>query len=340
MSAPTTQRDARPARTPDRRRRREVVVGLVGVAVLAVIALVCGLLYVMPPGEREYTADFASSGQLRPGDEVRVAGIRVGEVRDARVVGDHVEIRFGMDDSVRLGDRTGADIRLTTAIGGHYLAITPQGSQALRGHIPRSATSTPYELTDVIADSGAVVEKVDAVTTRQTFAQVSQALAGRSDAAREIIGQIAAVTTTLGDRDDDLDRAIAITEEYIGALNNGRAQLVNVLRLVGLIGYRFYQFRFDALETIRGVDALFAFLEPPVSALSGTIDPEVDKVKKIVLSLRDRLAGSNPIINRLSELANEIGGILSTDGSTVDVDLAKTTVDAPALCIPVPGRGC
>lgn len=322
------------------RRRREVLYGLGGVAVIVVIALVCGLLHLMPMGEDEYTAEFASSGQLRSGDEVRVAGIRVGEVRDVAVVGDHVEIRFGLDDSVRLGDRTGADIRLTTAIGGHYLAVSPQGSEPLRGHIPRTQTSTPYELTDVIRDSGSVVDKVDAVTTRQTFAQVSQALAGRSDAAREIISQIETVTTTLGDRDDDLDRAIAITEEYVGALNDGRAQLVNLLRLVGLIGYRFYQFRFDALETIRGVDALFAFLEPPVGALSGTIDPEVDKIKAIVLAVRDKLGQANPIVDRLTQLANEIGGILSTDGSTVDVDLSTTRVDAPALCIPTPDKAC
>ncbi|MGZ8179015.1 MlaD family protein [Williamsia sp. SKLECPSW1] len=327
-------------RSQDRRRRREVVYGLAGVAVIAVVGLVCGLLYVMPMGEKEYTADFTSSGQIRPGDEVRVAGIRVGEVRDVSVVGDHVEIRFGMRDSVRPGDQTSADIRLTTAIGGHYLAVTPQGSGPLRGDIPRTRTSTPYELTDVIHDSADVVDKVDAVTTRQTFAQVTQALAGRDDAAREIIAQVQRVTSTLSDNGDDLDRAISITEEYLGALNNGRVKLVNLLRLVGLIGYRYYQFRFDALDTVRGIDALFAFLEPPVSAVRGTIDPEVDKLKEIVLSVRDKIGRTNPIIEQLTTIANQIGGILGTDGSTVDVDLSAKTVDAPALCIPTADRGC
>ncbi|KQR97545.1 hypothetical protein ASG12_16710 [Williamsia sp. Leaf354] len=320
-------------------RRRQVLFGLGGVVVIVIVAVVAGLLYVVPFGSSDVTADFASSGQIRSGDEVRVAGIPVGEVRTVKVVGDHVEISFDVDDSVNLRDESTADIRLSTAIGGHYLAVTPKGTSPLRGHIPRERTSTPYELTDVIRDSGDVVDKLDAQTARETFSQVNLALRGRSDAVRDIVSQVAQVTTTLGDRDQDLDRAIAVTEEYLGALNNGRAKLVNLLRLVGIIGYRFYQFREQGLQTVRGVDALFAFLQPPVEALSGTIDPQIDKIKAIVDRVRTTLTGSGPILDRLTAIANQLGSALGVSG-TPTVDLSKTVADAPALCIPMPDRRC
>ncbi len=321
-------------------RRRQVLFGLGGVVVIVVVAVVAGLLYIVPFGSTDVTAEFTSSGQIRSGDEVRVAGIPVGSVQSVEVVGDHVEISFDVDDSVNLRDQTSADIRLSTAIGGHYLAVTPQGTRPLDGPIPRDRTSTPYELTDVITDSGDVVDKVDAQTARETFAQVNLALRGRSDSVRDIISQVAQVTTTLGDRDDDLDRAIAVTEEYIGALNDGRAKLLNLLRLVGVIGYRFYEFREQGLDTVRGVDALFAFLQPPVEALSGTIDPEIDKVKAIVDRLRTTLTGSGPVLDKLTQIANQLGSALGVSGSTPTLDLSKTVVDAPALCIPTPDRRC
>ncbi|GGF34405.1 putative Mce family protein [Williamsia phyllosphaerae] len=321
-------------------RRRQVLFGLGGVVVIVVVAVVAGLLYVVPFGSTDVTAEFTSSGQIRSGDEVRVAGIPVGSVQSVEVVGDHVEITFDVDDSVNLRDQTSADIRLSTAIGGHYLAVTPQGTEPLDGPIPRDRTSTPYELTDVITDSGAVVDKVDAQTARETFAQVNLALRGRSDSVRDIISQVAQVTTTLGDRDDDLDRAIAVTEEYIGALNDGRAKLLNLLRLVGVIGYRFYEFREQGLDTVRGVDALFAFLQPPVEALSGTIDPQIDKVKAIVDRVRTTLTGSGPVLDKLTQIANQLGSALGVSGSAPTLDLSKTVVDAPALCIPTPDRRC
>ncbi|GAA1456273.1 MlaD family protein [Williamsia maris] len=321
-------------------RRRQVLFGLGGVVVIVVVAVVAGLLYVVPFGSTDVTAEFTSSGQIRSGDEVRVAGIAVGSVQSVEVVGDHVEITFDVDDSVNLRDQTSADIRLSTAIGGHYLAVTPQGTRALDGPIPRDRTSTPYELTDVITDSGDVVDKVDAQTARETFAQVNLALRGRSDSVRDIISQVAQVTTTLGDRDDDLDRAIAVTEEYVGALNDGRAKLLNLLRLVGVIGYRFYEFREQGLDTVRGVDALFAFLQPPVEALSGTIDPQIDKVQAIVDRLRTTLTGSGPVLDKLTQIANQLGSALGVSGSTPTLDLSKTVVDAPALCIPTPDRRC
>ncbi len=321
-------------------RRRQVLFGLGGVVVIVIVAIVAGLLYVVPFGSSDVTAEFTSSGQIRAGDEVRVAGIPVGKVQSVEVVGDHVEIDFDVDDSVNLRDQTSADIRLSTAIGGHYLAVTPQGTRPLDGHIPRDRTSTPYELTDVITDSGDVVDKVDAESARQTFAQVNLALRGRSDSVRDIISQVAQVTTTLGDRDDDLDRAIAVTEEYIGALNNGRAKLLNLLRLVGVVGYRFHGFREQGLETVRGVDALFAFLQPPVEALSGTIDPQIDKITAIVDRLKTTLTGSGPVLDKLTQIANQLGSALGVSGAAPTLDLSTTIVDAPALCIPTPDRRC
>ncbi len=322
-------------------RRKQLLYGLGGVVVIAIVAAVSVIVYVTPFGTDDHRAEFATSGQLRPGDEVRVAGIKVGDVDSVAVVGDHVEVKFTADSSVTMGAQTTADIRLSTAIGGHYLAITPKGSTRLGDNpIPREQTTTPYELTDVLTDSGQVVDKVDGTTARQTFAQVTQALRGRSDAAREIISDIEAVTTTLGDRDDDLDRAVQISEEYIGALNTGRAKLVGLLRLVGVLGYKVFAFRAEGVETVRSIAALFAFLEPPIDAFAGTIEPELQKVLGVVRTLGSNMGRVGTLLDQLTGIANQLGKALGLVVPGTTVDLSSKTVSAPSICIPTPDRRC
>ncbi|MBT0566574.1 MlaD family protein [Williamsia sp. CHRR-6] len=332
-----TPPDRRP-RDADVLRRRQIRIGLAGVVVGVVIAIVAAVVYTVPFGTAGYRADFSSSGQLHPGDEVRVASITVGEVQSVQVVGDHVEIGFSVDDSVRLGDATRAEIRLLTAIGGHYLAVLPQGNAPLRGHI--TATTAPYELTDVIADSGAVVGKTNAATAQDTFTAVNQALRGRSGAVRQIIAQISDVTDTLGDNQADLDRAIRVTDEYVGTLDAGRAKLVNLLRLVGLLGYRFYEYRADTVATINGVGALFAFLQPPIDALDSTITPQFDKIVGIVDTLKTGMARTGPMLDQLTAIATQLGRALGVVTPGARIDLSGTTITGTGLCVPTLQRRC
>lgn len=129
------------------------------VGIAAVLVTVAALLaavgaFVIPFGETVYRADFSNSGDVRNGDDVRVAGISLGKVRAVTLVGDHAEIAFGLDSKVRVGVDSHIAIRLLTPIGGRYLSIEPAGKDSAAGRIiPREHTRTPYDLTAALENA-------------------------------------------------------------------------------------------------------------------------------------------------------------------------------------------
>ncbi|MFD0856911.1 MlaD family protein, partial [Actinomadura adrarensis] len=120
------------------RERNPVPIGLGGFALIAVSLLVALNLENIPlvNGQREYTAAFREANGLKPDEEVRIAGVKVGEVRAVDLDGDHVKVTFRVNDDVRLGDQTRADIKIKTMLGAHYVALEPRGGGRLDGQIP------------------------------------------------------------------------------------------------------------------------------------------------------------------------------------------------------------
>ena len=74
-----------------------------------------------------YHADFSEVGGLHEGNEVRVAGVPVGNVDNLELEGDHVKVTFKLDKGTELGNSTAAEIKVRTLLGATYLGLVPAG---------------------------------------------------------------------------------------------------------------------------------------------------------------------------------------------------------------------
>ena len=107
------------------RERNKTVIGAVGI--LSILALLAGSFSVDAIiGGDEYKAEFTEAAGLRPNDEVRVAGVKVGKVLSVELAGDRVQVEFRAKD-VELGGASRADIRIKTLLGRKFLMLTPDG---------------------------------------------------------------------------------------------------------------------------------------------------------------------------------------------------------------------
>ena len=98
-------------------------------AVAAALLISAG--FALPADGTSYRAEFTDATGLEPGDDVRIAGVRVGEVAAVRVVRDRVaEVTFRVAADVRLATSTRARLRYRSVLGERYLALTegPNGS--------------------------------------------------------------------------------------------------------------------------------------------------------------------------------------------------------------------
>ncbi len=186
------------------RERNKTVIGSIGI--LSIVALLAGSFSVDAiVGGEEYKAEFVEAAGLRPNDEVRVAGVKVGKVLSVDLAGDRVQVEFRAKD-VELGDRSRADIRIKTLLGRKFLMLTPEGDEQLEagGVIPLERTTSPFDIADAFQDLSSSVEEIDDEQLAQSFTVLAETFRDTPDEVRVSLEGLGRLSRTLASRDQDL----------------------------------------------------------------------------------------------------------------------------------------
>lgn len=211
------------------RERNPVVIGAISIAVLALL-LVGGFRAQDLPligGGDTYYANFSEAGGIKVGDEVRIAGVRVGAVESIELDGDQVRVGFRVKTDSQFGPTSRADLKVKTLLGDMFLAVEPAGSGQMEegATIPVERTSSPYDVVeafeglaetagDIDTDQLAQSLTVLADLTRNTPEEFQGALEGvsalsanvaaKNDEINSLLQNLERVSTVLDDRDEDI----------------------------------------------------------------------------------------------------------------------------------------
>ena len=120
------------------RERNPVPIGVIGIVAILLLMLLSFNANALPfiGGGTTYHADFSDGSGLKSGDDVRIAGVKVGKVTGVALKGAMVRVALQINTSARIGDQTRADIKIKTLLGQKYIALSPAGVGKLHGDIP------------------------------------------------------------------------------------------------------------------------------------------------------------------------------------------------------------
>lgn len=211
------------------RERNPVVIGAISIAVVLLMLLAAFRAQDLPliGGGDTYTAAFSEAGGLKPEDEVRIAGVRVGKVESIELDGDQVKVTFRVKTDSKFGTETGAAIKVKTVLGAMYLALEPAGSGQLDegSEIPVERTSSPFDVVEAFSGLAETAQEIDtdqlaaglttlADLSRNTPEEFRSALAGvsalsaniaaKNDRINTLLTNLDRVTTVLSERDQDI----------------------------------------------------------------------------------------------------------------------------------------
>lgn len=119
----------------------------------------------------ELTARFATIKELKAGDEVRLAGVGVGAVKETRLNGRHAEVVMQIADGIEIPEDSVATIAMSGLLGSNYVSLTlgrPDSGALTAGGSLRSE-DTP-DLNTVISQVGEIGRKVEQALTQFTGA--------------------------------------------------------------------------------------------------------------------------------------------------------------------------
>lgn len=320
----------------------EFRIGIAAILV-TVAALVAAVgAFVIPFGETVYRAELGNSGDVRTGDDVRVAGISVGKVRSVTLVGDHAEIAFGLDSKVRVGVDSRVTVRLLTPIGGRFVTVEPAGPGTAAGKIiPRERTKTPYDLSAALEQVTPALSALDTGKLRETIAKLAGAFEQQPAALNGILNSVNSLSAIIVQRRTEFARTLDVAKEYFETLMNklDRLQLAgqHVLDLYRVIAANRDGLVNLAAQIRRAFDYVTPIFDAAQNQLGPALEPLYDTIDKSVADLvgnKDALASMNQNLARLLEWFAR-----NSDNPYVKVDHSGAIVTDTPLC-PAGKQGC
>ncbi|GAB3277453.1 MCE family protein [Actinocorallia lasiicapitis] len=216
------------------REKNPTVLGLVSLGSIALgVALALNLDSLpLVGGGTTYHAEFAEAAGLRDGEEVRIAGVKVGKVTGLDLEGDHVRVDFKINDGVKIGNATRVEIKIKTLLGSHYLDVHPRGPEKQRPSlaIPRSRTTTPYEVVPAIADLSKNLTQIDDKQLATAFDTMSETFKNSPEEIKASLQGLQRLSKTISSRDDELAQLITRAKDVTGVLADRKDDFLKVVQ--------------------------------------------------------------------------------------------------------------
>ena len=289
--------------------RNNVVIGVIGVALIAVIVTV-SLQYNKLPfvnSTHSYSAYFAEAGGLRAGAPVQVAGYRVGEVSSVDLDGSRVLVTFDVDDDIRLGEQTEANVRTKSLLGSKVLAISPRGDGQIDGPIPLERTKSPYQLPDALGDLSATIDGLDTNEVSDALATLSDTFRETPPAVQAAVQGVGRFAQTLDSRDSALRQLLADANKATGVLSERADQIAGLVANSNALLAELRS-QSSALAQISGnLSALAQQLNGFIADNKTQLKPALDKLNVVLAIVDARKAGLQQAIKYLNQYAMSLG---------------------------------
>lgn len=192
------------------------------VAVLLAVLLVNTMLNGLNGDAEGYRAEFVDVAGLRVGDDIRVAGVRVGRVQGIEITDEGAEVAFDLVEDQPILDTTKLVMRYQNLLGQRYLALVQTGDRGKvlesGATVPLARTSPGFDLTELLNGFRPLFEALRPDDFNALATSLVKVLQGEGGTVESLLKQTGTLTNFLADRD-----------EVVGqVLNNLTPVLVNL----------------------------------------------------------------------------------------------------------------
>jgi phospholipid/cholesterol/gamma-HCH transport system substrate-binding protein len=235
---------------------------------MVVTTLATGVLVVLIgnlnfESSRTYKAIFTDATGVVKGDDIRIAGVKVGSVKKVEIVDrTKAQVTFTVRDATDVTRSSTATVRYRNLVGQRYIAVTqgvgdtarlPEDSTIplsrtqpaldltvlFNGFKPLFAALTPadvnklsYELIQVFQGEGSNLEGL-----LRSTGSVTQTLADRDQLIGDVITNLNTVLETVGDRDHELSSLIVELRSFMAGLVKDKDAILDSLDSVSVLAH-------------------------------------------------------------------------------------------------------
>ncbi|WP_063836885.1 MCE family protein [Phaeacidiphilus oryzae] len=291
----------------------------VGVKVLVIVViggvLTAGIAAVLGGFRQEsthtYHAVFSSASGLVAGQDVRAAGVSVGQVEKVALRSDdRAEVTFTVDRTVPMTTTTQASIRYQNLVGDRYLQLSPGAAADGRrpaalapgALIPLDRTAPALDLDELYNGFTPLLQGLAPQQVNQLSGELIEVLQGEGGSVQQLLGDIGSLTSTLADRDRVIGELVSEFDSALGNLDAHRGQLSDLISRLQHLVSGLSQDRKQIGDSLSGVSRL------------------TTSVGGLLQETRPDITGTVGQTDRLAALLEANSGLLQKDLTRLPVD--------------------
>jgi len=249
-----------------------------------------------------YTAIFTDASGLQNGDDVRMRGVKIGQVTALRVQeNQYAAVDFQVDSSRALPASVTGVIKYRNLIGQRYLSLDtgapvagqPAGTLPVGAIIPLERTRPALNLTELFNGFQPLFQALTPDEVNKLSYEIIQVFQGEGGTVESLLASTGSLTSTLADRDQVIGRVIDNLNTVIGDVSARAPQLSQLI---------------DTLQQLVG--GLAAQRQPIGSA--------VDAIGDLTRTTAGLVEDARPPLKSDIEQLRRLAGMLNDNSDTVD----------------------
>ena len=274
---------------------------------------------------KTYRAAFTDVSGLEIGDDVRIAGVRVGTVddiglkrnkhgqRSTALVSFTVQTTSALGTSKQLPSTVTAHLRYRNLVGQRYLDIE-QGAPTTKmlgskDTLPVKQTFPAVDLTVLFAGFEPLVQGLDPKEINKLSLEVVRTLQGEGGALEAMLGNVASLTNALADKDAVIGRVINSLSEVLQTLGNRDDELRDLINQLGGFLHGLAQDRNTIGNAIDGINDLSTSTASLLTKIRPPLAADVKSIAGLV-ALLNRNTGTVKYV--LKQLPPTVAGLIRT----------------------------
>ncbi|WP_375484250.1 MCE family protein [uncultured Jatrophihabitans sp.] len=294
--------------------RNPLPIGIIGLVFLLVLLIAAFNAASLPliGGGTSYTAYFTDSANLKPDDDVRIAGVKAGKVTDVTLDGDKVKVQFDVKQGW-VGDRSTIDLKLKTLLGQKYLSINSTGSKAqpTGDAIGTSRTTTPFDVYPAFTKLTDTVQGLNTPELQKSLRTLASDFSGTPSDVRPVVTGLSRLSQTISSRDAQITTLLTSANTVTHTLAQRDQQVAQLLKDGSLLLAELNSRR-DAIHSLLlNTATVSAQLRGLVSDNQKTMGPllnQLDDVLKTLQSNQDSLDRGLSLLGPFYRVFNNVVG--------------------------------
>lgn len=260
-------------------------------------------------GGESYKAIFEDATSLNSGDDVRIGGVKIGQVESVRVVDrNRAEVAFTVNRDGGLPASTRASIKYRNLVGQRYLSLEQAPGENGRGDqsrllepggtIPMEQTTPSLNLTMLFNGFRPLFKTLQPEDVNELAYSIIQVFQGEGQTMTDLVASTSSLANTVADKDQVIGEVIDNLNAVLQTLNQHSEQ--------------FEQMIVNTRDLVAGLAADKDTVGESITSLANLTDAAAGLIEPIRPSVQGSIAGLNTLATELNANGAEVDRVLQT----------------------------